>query len=256
MNTRNDIRTTQEQRLQQRLVPQQVRYVKLLEMTGPEIEDEVRRELDENPALENVSSSVSSENDAHSDDLPTYRYYANNHSADDSHFDHIAVNAGETLQEAMLRQLADLTLTSRQRTIASYIIGNIDNNGYLTRHINLIASDIGVKEGIDVDDDEMRGMFNVVRGLDPAGAGAVDLRDCLLLQLRRRDSADTNTRLATIMVSDYFDLFSKRHFDRLRMALDITPEQMTEIQGIIRSLNPKPGSTFNSEGSTPASHTV
>ncbi len=251
-----------QQKLQQRLTPQQVQFVKMLEMTGPEVEDEVRRAVDENPALEvnDSDSAQSSPQDdgeeftesaeqmqladyKNEDDIPSYRLESNNYSADDAYFEPIAIASGDTLIDSLKSQLAEQELTERQLAIGEYIIGNIDDNGYLARDLASMENDLAI-QGIDVSMAELKVIFEEIRNLDPAGVGAVDLRDCLLLQLRRRQSS-TALAHATEIIEDYFDLFSKKHYDRLCSLMNINSDELKDAMAIIRLLNPKPGSQVN-----------
>lgn len=174
-----------EQRLQLKLSPMQMRLVRMLEMTEPEIEEEVRREVDENPALEVVDSSADGVSGDDSfgesaeqmqladyrdeDDIPPYRLEANNRSADDVHFEPVAVAGGESLMESLLSQLSESDLTPRQMDIARYIVGNLDDNGYMTRTLPQIEDDLAIDAGIEVDMDEIKDVFARIRSLDPAG---------------------------------------------------------------------------------------
>ncbi len=197
------LRLSTEQKLQQRLTPLQVQFVKMLEMTGPEVEEEVRRALDDNPALEQCDNddnnnltegSTETFNESaeevqladyrDEDDIPSYRLEARNHSADDKYFEPIAVDSsGDTLIETLNSQLMEFDLDETQQAIAQYIIGNLDDNGYMTRDLNAIIDDLAFNVGIDVSITYLKQIFNIVRSLEPAGVGAIDLRDCLLLQL-------------------------------------------------------------------------
>lgn len=252
------LRQTQEQKLQQRLTPMQVQFVRMLEMTGPEVEDEVRRAVDENPALEVADPDTSrldedGENDfietaedmcladyPNEDETPSYRLEARNYSPDDDYYEPTAVASDGNLIENLTEQLAEYDLSERQLAIADQIIGNLDDNGYLTRTELAIADDLAFKVGIDADVKEVRQVLEIVRSLDPAGVGAIDLRDCLLLQLRRRPTS-VDTKTAIEIVAHYFDLFSKKHYDRLASALGISEENLRDAIDLICSLNPKPG---------------
>lgn len=253
---------TLAQRQQQTLSPSQVRFVRLLEMNGPEIEEEVRRELDDNPALEVVEKEVtpaepfgeSAEQlqlaDYRSeDDIPSYRFEARNHSAGgDGRPEPVAVESGLSLYDSLMEQLGHSGLDNRDIEIARYIAGNIDDNGYMTRSLASIADDIAVTLGLDVSDEYIRSIYDKVRELDPPGVGATDLRDCLLLQLRRRPRSEAVDNAIEI-VAHYFDLFSLKHYDRLRSALGITTDQLRDAVEVITSLNPKPGSALEGGGS-------
>ena len=190
------------------------------------------------------------------DDIPPYRLEANNRSADDVRFEPVAVAAGESLMESLMSQLAETDLSQRQLAIARYIVGNIDDNGYMTRTLPQIDDDLAIDAGIEVDMAEIKDIFARIRTLDPAGVGAYDLRDCLSLQLRRMPDSEA-VRTAREMVDNYFDVFSLRHFDRLGSLLGISRESLREADEVIRSLDPKPASRFGeSDADDRARHIV
>ena len=246
-----------EQRMQLRLSPLQMRLVRMLEMSEPEIEEEVRRELDDNPALEVAESSVDTDPDeepytetaedlqladyGNEDDIPSYRLEANNRSAADAVLEPVAVDDGESLIEYLISQLSETDLTEMELQIARYIIGNLDDNGYLTRTLPQIEDDLAIDAGLEISMAEIRKVYDAIRALDPAGVGAVDLRDCLLLQLRRLPDTGA-VKIAREIVGDYFDLFSLRHFDRLESMLGVSRDMLREADEVIRSLDPKPAS--------------
>lgn len=242
---------TLTQRLQQRLSPLQMRLVRMLEMSEPEMEDEVRRELDDNPALVTADSDNATEQFAETaeemqmadyqseDDIPFYRLDTRNHSADDTYYEPVAVAGDGSMMDMLMAQIAETDIPEEDMPIAAYIIGNLDDNGYMTRTLPQIEDDLAINAGIDVTSDRLRSIFDRVRALDPAGVGAMDLRDCLLLQLRRRHQ-DADTELATEIVSHYFDLFSLRHFDRLESMLGVSRDSLRRAEEVIKSLDPKP----------------
>lgn len=249
----------QELKQLQRLTPMQVQFVRMLEMTGPELEGEVNRALDEMPALEIAENQgVTSDNDGfnetaeqvqladygNDDDIPSYMLDARNRSVNDTYYTPVAVNDELTLAEDLSRQLSELPLSPRQLTIANYIIGNLDSNGYLKRTPEAIADDITFTESVETEAAEVSKVIDIIRTLDPAGVGAVDLRDCLLLQLNRRQPT-VEVITAREIITHYFDLFSKKHFDRLADLLGIDTERLTAAVDIISRLNPKPGNQLN-----------
>lgn len=262
----NSFNLTQQSRLQQRLNPRQVLLGRFLEMTTPEIEDEVRRALDENPALETVGEPQQTDDGwsgdegfdetaeqlqradyGDEDDVPVYRLEASNRPADDSRHELVAVSDQTSLIDVLTSQLTDIVLSDTQRRIAQYIIGNIDGNGYMTRSLADICDDMAISEDLTVTVTEVREVFDKVRRLEPAGVGAVDLRDCLLLQIDR--AANTLiTRIAREIIADWFDLFSKKHFEQLQARLGIDHSAMAGALEFIRGLNPKPGALI--EGSS------
>lgn len=258
----------------QRLTPQQVQYVRMLEMTAPEIEEKVRREVDDNPALSAEDSDEGGEGHDHSNDgedggeggsnetaeemqradygsdedvpfdVPETPYRARSGGGDSSSSFPMEANADFASQaDSLLSQLAEYTLDDKVRLAATYIIGNIDANGRMSRALNSIASDIAIAEGVEVSETDMQRAFDVVRSLDPAGIAAIDLRDCLLLQLRRRTPKTFELRVATEIVDKHFDLLTHKHYDRLKARLHIDEDDLRNAIEVIRGLDPKPGGT-------------
>ena len=253
---------SQEQKLTQRLSPLQLLLVPLLQMNRGEIEEEVRREIDDNPALEvsedPQTEQLNKDEDGEvfdetpeqmqnadyrdEDDIPYYRTNISNRSADDDTPSAVVVAEG-SLVDYLMGQIGERELSERQMTIAEYIIGNIDDNGYLLRKVSAITDDIVFQTGNDVDEKEVEDVLQIVRDLDPAGVGATDLRDCLLLQLER-ERGDEEHMLAYKVIDKYFEPFIKKHYDRIISALGIDSEKMRRVVDVIRSLNPKPGNTI------------
>ena len=252
---------SQNQQQQLKLSPQQVRFGRILEMSAPEYEEEVQRMLEENPALEvqsDFADNAETDRDdegrpftesadelqradyGSDEDVPYYRTHISNWSADDSFYEPEAIDNGTNGVISLENQLAELHLEPELREVARYVIGNLDSNGYLTRSAEAIADDIAMGAGYTVSPLLVRRAIEVVRQLDPAGVGASDLRDCLLLQLDRMPDEPQVTAARKIL-RDYFDLFSKKHFDRIKAALKLTDRDFDEVLKLIRSLNPKPG---------------
>lgn len=246
------MRLSQKQKLQQTLSPLQVQFVRALEMTGPEMEEEVARALDENPALEVVEEGSTEEfNESaeelqradygNEDEIPHYRLEAHNFSPDADDYEPTAVAGSGSLMEQLMEQLAQMPMTDKQLAIARVITGNIDDNGYVTRSVHSIAEDLAINEGLEATEDEVRRVWDTVRSLDPAGVGAVDLRDCLLLQLKRKPQSPEGD-LAREIVEHNFDLLSRMDFEKLRKVLRVSREELAEGMKVIKTLNPKPGS--------------
>lgn len=254
-----DLRLDISQKQQQTLAPVQLRYAKMLEMNGAEIEEEVRRELDDNPALELVSDAHESHDDfgessdqlqladyASPDDIPSYRLGISNRSADDPYYEPTQwAVASESLYDYLARQLSELDdIDDTRREIALFIIGNLDSNGYLTRSIPAIADDVSIALGIDIAPQSVQLVWDLIRGLDPAGIAAVDLCDCLLLQLARLDPETPYLGLATEIIRDYFDLFSLLHFPKLATLTSRSLDEIKQAVALIKTLNPKPGNAI------------
>ena len=176
-------------------------------------------------------------------DLPDYRTQTNNYSEDDNRGEEIPFSVGNTFHEYLLEQVGERKLTERQHTIAEYIIGSIDDNGWLTRTAEQMVDDLAFRAGLEVTDAEMEQMVQMVRTLDPPGVGAYNLQDCLLIQLQRRPATEEN-KLAVRIIERYFTDFHKRHFDRIRNRMGLTEEQMKGALTEIGHLNPKPGNSF------------
>ena len=263
------------QRQQTTLAPMQLQFVRMLEMNDAEAEDEVKRALDDNPALEiaddnqsDILSDVNStDNDFNEsaeqlqmadyrseDDIPYYRLDISNRSASDPIYEPTAVAVGESLFEHLMRQLSeDPTVTDRQLEIANFIAGNLDSNGYMERTVSALVDDMALQSGFETTDSEVREVLEKVRNLEPAGVGAFDLRDSLLLQLRRRRQ-DPDVTLATEVIRDYFDLFSLMHFDRIASLTGTSRDQLKEAMDVIRSLNPKPGALISGDDNERTRH--
>lgn len=276
---KENLQLTTRQQMQQRLMPMQVQYGRMLEMNTQEVEEEVKRALEEFPALEAVDDShhASATEDGgeaftetaeemqradyrNDDEMPTLRLEAYNHHKNLRQNDRqgpepVVANDGETLLEALDRQLSELNLDDRQMLIARYIAGNIDDNGYLTRSAREIADDLAFQQGVEVDAGSVGRLIEVVQSLDPAGVGAVDLRQCLLLQLKRLTPTPDVERAREI-VEHYFDLLSKLHYDRLTSALGLSREELRGALNVIERLDPKPGRQFAGSAAEEASRLI
>lgn len=233
-------------------------------MTGTELEEEVRRVTEDNPALEVMDSSpaehehVDRDEDGEiinesaddmmkadyrsEDDIPYYRLSTSNRSADDEDYEPEAVNEN-SIMDYLMAQIGERELTEKEQMIAQYIIGNISDSGYLQRSLESVTFDIMDHTGLDVSPDEVERVYQTVRELDPAGVCAIDLRDCLLLQLERR-KGDEISMLAYRVIDEFFELFTKKHFDKIASQLGIDDGKMRRVFDLIRSLNPKPGNTI------------
>lgn len=235
----NDQALALEQKTVMRLSALQLRYTKLLEYTAPELEEAIERELEENPALE------IDEDQPNLDDTPSYRLYARNSSPDDTTYEFSPADTGETLLDALLRQLSEKTMPDLTRTTARYIIGNIDSNGYLRRPLEGIINDMAFGPGIEVDLATANEALEIVRGFEPYGVGANDLRECLRLQLIHLSQSQTSADALKI-IDKQFEAFSMKHSHKLVSALKLSPERVKKAVDLIKSLNPKPGASFAS----------
>jgi len=251
-----------QQKLQQKLSPAQIQVIKMLEVPTLELEERIRQEIEENPALEEGAENDNDSEDfdefgnedggnnddfdiddyVADDDIPDYKLKANNTSKDDKHED-IPFSVGMTFHENLIDQLGLLQLSEHQHMLAEYVIGNIDDEGYLRRTPESMVDDIVFQAGIQTTDDEMIKIVELVRQFDPAGVGATTLQECLLLQLDRKNQTK-ETKLAAKVISEYFEEFSKKHYDKITKSLNIDDEQLKKIITEIVHLNPKPGNAW------------
>jgi len=252
-----------QQKLQQKLSPAQIQVIKMLEVPTLELEERIRQELEENPALEEgVEADKESEdledlsiddggnNDDFDpeeyladDDIPDYKLKANNTSKDDK-FEDIPFSVGMTFHEFLLDQVGLLQLSEKERLLTEYVIGNIDDEGYLRRTPEAMVDDIVFQAGVQTTDNEMLRIIRLVRQLDPAGVCASNLQQCLLLQLERKDKTEC-IKLAEQLIKDYFDEFSKKHFDKIQRSLNMSDTVLKKVMNEIIHLNPKPGNAWS-----------
>lgn len=253
---------TQTQRLGQVLSPQQVRYFRLLEMNESRFQEEVRREVDDNPALEMDSpdaelmpgvdedAEASQIVDYQDDGRSAYRPGVPREVAPWMQ-ENIRAPYKDAVYDDLLHQLSILQLSPAENLIARYIIGNLDSAGYLRRSTSDIATDIENTEGIEVTPQQVRAVLKKVQALDPPGIAAVDLRDCLMLQLQRKAPSRQRDD-ALLVITHYFDIFARRNFKLLAREANLTPERLTRAIDLIKTLNPKPGSLLQSDDPTEA----
>lgn len=251
-----------QQRLLQKLSPQQIQMIKLLELPAIQLEQRIKKELEENPVLEvddnhregdQQEESISdikddSEKDISIDeyivDEPGYKYKSNNYSKDDKKED-IPFSIGSTFHEYLSEQLGLVNLSEKEQTLAEYIIGNIDEDGYLRREVEAMVDDLAFSMNIEVSDAEMYRLLEIVQSLDPPGVGARDLRECLLLQLKHKKYQTEVVENAIRLIEEMFDEFSKKHYDKIMHRLDIDEEELRDAIEEIVHLNPKPGGTYS-----------
>lgn len=254
-----------QQKLLQKLSPQQIQLMKLLQVPTLELEARIKEELEANPALEegrdeedqlDAADGLDDDQgetredfdfDAYLDDpTPSYQYAVNNHAEHEDR--ETAFGAGETFSERLKAQIGLLPVTDRQRALAGFLIGNLDESGYLRRDLYAISSDLAFGQGIEVEEEELEVVLAIVQELDPAGVGARDLRECLLLQLSRKIEAvkggeHTALGLAYRIVEEQFDAFTKKHYDKLVSRLDVDEDGLKTAMAEITRLNPKPGNS-------------
>lgn len=250
-----------QQRLLQKLSPQQIQMIKLLELPAIQLEQRIKNELEENPVLEvddnhregdqqeersetNDDTPKDISLDEYINDEPSYKYNVNNFSKDDKKED-IPFSIGSTFHEFLSEQLGLIKLTEQEQMLAEYIIGNIDEDGYLRREIEAMVDDMAFNMNIEVTDAEMAKLLKVIQELDPPGIGARDLRECLLLQLKRKQYQTEVVENATRLLEEMFEEFSKKHYDKIMARLDLDEDDLRDAIEEIVHLNPKPGSSYS-----------
>lgn len=266
------IRQQLSQKLQQKLSPLQIQQVKLLELTSLEIENRINQELEDNPALEEISESSSESSlDDYSleegsnedmslgdyrteDDIPDYKLDQNYYSKKEQR-DEIPYSESETFQEYLLDQLRMKEISESEFKIGEYIIGNIDEDGYMRRDLEALSDDLAFQYNMNVSKNKIAKILHVIQELDPPGVGATNLQECLLLELKRKKQ--TPERLLAIKILEsYFDAFTKKQFDKIIKGLNISEDQLKILIKEITLLNPKPGNSWENTMESKMAHVV
>ena len=264
-----------QQKLQQKLSPQQIHMIRLLELPTLELEERVKHELEDNPALEEGKepqdelehseevedfAAEGSDNEDLSlgdyfsaDDIPEYKLQQMTERAERK--EEIPFAEGESLSEFLLEQLRLRELPEKQVKIAEYIIGNLDDDGYLRRDLSAIADDLVFQAGVEADEAEVEQVLRVIQDFEPAGIGARDRQECLLIQLNKRETTEA-TRLPLRILNSYFEDFTRKRYERILKTLDITEEELKRAIREITLLNPKPGSSWGDTMETAMSQVV
>ena len=252
-------------KLSQKLSPQQIQLMKLIQLSTLEFEQRLSREIEENPALDTVNDNNEIEKDEFDfeennekqessddeidisdyltdDDIPEYNLRTNNYSEENEKA--IPYAAGTSFNQFLKNQLHSFSFKDEELKIAEFILGSLDQFGYLRRELIDISDDLAFTMGIDADENRIQKILDKIYLLDPAGIGAKNLQQCLLLQLKRK-KINKNVSYATKIIKDLFDEFSKRHFDKIKSKLNISDEDLKESIYEIEKLNPKPGGAYN-----------
>ncbi len=229
-----------EQRIGMRLSQQQLKFVKLLELNAPELDEAVERELEDNPAL-GVADDV------HEEEEPRYLYFPTSGNASDP-IPFAPPDESESLYDYLNRQLSERKLPEKIEKAARYIIGSLDSNGYLHRSLANLINDMAFGPGIEISPEEGEEALKVVRSLEPAGIGATDLRDCLEMQLEAMPQSEERDDALRIMREAY-EPFTMKHKHRIISLLRIPPQRIDRALALILTLNPKPGSSLGHDAS-------
>lgn len=263
-----------QQKLLQKLSPQQIQLMKLLQVPTANLEERIKEELEENPALEQSDEGHEDEYtdelkdefdstgeeevelDGSTDDyenvdiseyvvdddgeIADYRTKDDNYpEMDDQKV--IPIRVETSFHELVLNQLGMLELDERNFKIAEQVVGSLDDDGYLRRELTSIVDDLAFRQSLMVEEKEIEAIVQQIQQFDPAGIAARDLKECLLLQLNRKISEGKSVELAVQILSKYFEEFTKKHYEKIQRSLNLTDEQLKEVIGQIIKLNPKPG---------------
>ena len=242
--------------LQQKLSPQQIQTIKLLELPAMQLEQRIKQEIENNIVLEEDERTpeeeepqqISVDEYLREDETPSYKSRINNYSKDDKQRP-VILSEGRSLQEYLVEQLGYRNLSEREMKLATYLVGSIDEDGYLRRELDAIADDIAFTLGIETTAEELERLLDVIHDLEPAGIGARNLRECLLLQMGQLPMNTPARRLARRILTDYFDEFVRKHYEKLISRLQVSEEEFRDAIAEIRRLTPKPGNLY-AEGGT------
>ena len=294
------------QKLLQKLSPQQIQLMKLLQVPTAQLEQRIKEELEINPALEegddmgndDIESNAEDpefENENYKEDAEVdgdnsiedktkyeedfettttagsdddfdisdylqdldsadYKYSNNNGSEDDDQTE-MPITVGASFHDNLLAQLGLSDLDDRHYRIAEYVIGSIDDDGYLRRELSAMVNDLMFSQNVVTDENELQQLLKLIQSFDPPGVGARTLQECLLLQLKRKDETSKDLKNAIIVVEKYMEEFSKKHYDKIAARLNLNDEDLKNIMHVIIKLNPRPGNTYN-DGTKSIQHVV
>ena len=260
-------------KLNQKLSPQQIQLMKLIQLPTIDFEQNIQRELEENPALEieenrndNIDEDYSNSNEErlsdnedinideylNYDDTPSYKlnYSSNNENENNE----IPFASGISFTEYLTSQLNTLKLDNKEKKIAEFLVGSIDNSGYIRQELNEIVDDLAFTQNLDVSIEKLKNILSIVQQLDPPGVGAQSLKDCLIIQLKRK-AVNDDIELAIDILEHSFDHFSKKHFNKLIAKYNISEERLKAVIKEVEKLNPKPGNSY-SNTNKPIEHII
>ena len=235
-------------KLSQKLSPQQIKLMKLIQLSTQELEQKIQGEIGENPALENGKELHTEEadpesfEDSHSidtqdididsylsdDDIPAYRTQISNYSADQEEKS-VPVSGGISFHQMLSSQLQNLILKEQEEDIATFLVGSIDESGYIRRSVDEIIDDLAFTQNIFVSKETILSVLKKVQQLDPPGVAARSLQECLQLQLERKQNPNRNIKLALEIVTNAFDEFSKKHYQKLMDKFGIDEDTLKEV---------------------------
>jgi RNA polymerase sigma-54 factor len=267
-----------QQKLLQKLSPQQIQFIKLLQVPTVSLDARIKEELEENPALEDMSlanmnepteeypdrdpdednfnsDEPSSEGDEFNvddylqdDDVSDYGGSLNNSSDDEDDRKEMPIAIQDSFFENLQQQLDLLALNDKDFLIGQQLIGSLDDDGYLRRPILSLIDDLAFSQNVIATEEEVEDILKIIQTFDPAGVGARDLQECLLIQLRKKDHDNPTIREAILVVENYLEEFTRKHYDKLERALNISSDELKKIIDEILKLNPKPGDAGSASG--------
>ena len=255
-------------KLSQKLSPQQIQLMKLIQLPTQAFEQRLKQELEENPALEkgkekaddlednfdNTSDDIQDNDTINTDDInvddylsddevPDYRTQTSNYSADDDE-KNVPYASGTSFTQYLINQLNTFSLKEEQQEIAEFLVGSIDESGYIRRSVSDIMDDLAFTQNVYTTEEKIEDVLKIVHQLDPAGVGARNLQECLLIQLKRKKRTPEN-ELAIAIIQKSFEQFSKKHYKKMMQKLSINKDQLKDAIVQIEHLNPKPGGTYS-----------
>jgi RNA polymerase sigma-54 factor len=248
----------------QKLSPLQIQTIKLIELPIQELEQRIRKELEENPVLDEDVAKEKEEDEAprevslseykEDDSIPGYRLRSDNYSKEERP-QYNTFSVKESFTQSLMEQLGYRSLTEHQYSVAAFIIGSLDDDGYLRRSIDSLVDDISFRAGIETDEDEVLQMLKVIQEFEPLGVGARDLRECLLLQIThcRKSPAVEN---AVKILENHFNDFTGKHFQKIMTRMGLSEEEMKEAIAKILKLNPAPGGQIDDSYSDQAQQII
>jgi RNA polymerase sigma-54 factor len=248
-----------QQKMQQRLSPLQIQTIKLLELPSLELEQRIKKEIEENPVLDDGPAESNNDDDSQDDaseeektkqvslsdyggdDTPSYKLYVNNRGKDEKP-QYNTFSVKESFQQSLVQQLGYRYMGERERQIAVFIIGSLDGDGYLRRNLDALADDISFRLNIETAPAEIEKILvDTIQQFDPVGIGARSLQECLLLQMKAREDRTQAAEHAQTILQDFFEEFTKKHYPKIISKMGITQDDLKDAIGEIIKLNPRPG---------------
>lgn len=264
-------------KLLQKLSPQQIQLMKLLQVPTAELDQRIKEEMEINPALDeggdDDEAPANEENDTDAkddldtdtendrdqdfdindylgdDDTPDYKLSANNTSPD-SEERSVPLSSGDSFQENLMQQIDLRIIPEKQKQIITYIIGNLDDSGYLRRELESIVDDLAFNQNISVTEEELEKILHIVQDLDPPGVGARTLQECLLIQLKKKEEDSMAIENAILIIEEYFEEFTKKHYDKITKKSGMSDDDLKDAIDEIVHLNPKPGNSTKESAKT------